>query len=134
MTKRPVDVDLSPLTGLRLKTPTRFFFARSKSRSLPGTTGIERSECYPVRSTNRVKLVDAGAAHLGGPLLFFCLTPFQDRVMKKWRCLVCDFEYDEAKGLPEEGIKPGTKWEDIPDSWTCPDCGASKADFQMVEV
>lgn len=54
--------------------------------------------------------------------------------MRKWRCLICDFEYDEAKGLPEEGIAPGTSWEDIPDTWTCPDCGAAKTDFQMVEV
>jgi rubredoxin len=54
--------------------------------------------------------------------------------MKKWRCLVCDFVYDEAKGLPEEGIAPGTAWEDIPDSWTCPDCGAAKSDFQMEEI
>lgn len=54
--------------------------------------------------------------------------------MKKWRCLVCDFVYDEAKGVPEEGIAPGTRWEDVPDSWTCPDCGAGKSDFQMVEV
>jgi rubredoxin len=54
--------------------------------------------------------------------------------MKKWRCLVCDFIYDEAKGLPEEGLAPGTRWEDIPDTWTCPDCGASKSDFVMVEV
>lgn len=53
---------------------------------------------------------------------------------RKWRCLICDFEYDEAKGLPEEGIAPGTRWEDIPDTWTCPDCGAAKTDFQMVEV
>jgi len=54
--------------------------------------------------------------------------------MRKWRCLICDFEYDEAKGLPEEGIAPGTRWEDIPETWTCPDCGAAKTDFQMVEV
>jgi rubredoxin len=54
--------------------------------------------------------------------------------MRKWRCLICDFEYDEAKGLPGEGIAPGTRWADIPDTWTCPDCGAAKADFQMVEV
>jgi len=54
--------------------------------------------------------------------------------MKKWRCVVCDFEYDEAKGLPDEGIPPGTAWEDVPDSWTCPECGASKADFTMVEA
>ena len=54
--------------------------------------------------------------------------------MKKWRCLVCDFVYDEEKGLPEEGIAPGTRWDDVPASWTCPDCGAGKADFQMVEA
>lgn len=54
--------------------------------------------------------------------------------MKKWRCLVCDFIYDEAKGLPEEGIAPGTAWADIPDSWTCPDCGAAKNDFVMEEI
>ncbi|MFA5938999.1 MAG: rubredoxin [Sinimarinibacterium sp.] len=53
---------------------------------------------------------------------------------KKWRCLICDFVYDEATGLPDEGIAPGTAWADVPDSWTCPDCGASKADFMMVEA
>ena len=53
--------------------------------------------------------------------------------MKKWRCLICDFVYEEAKGMPDEGIAPGTRWEDVPDSWTCPDCGAGKSDFQMVE-
>ncbi|MGH8539515.1 MAG: rubredoxin [Stenotrophobium sp.] len=54
--------------------------------------------------------------------------------MKKWRCLICDFIYDEAIGMPDEGIVPGTRWEDVPETWTCPDCGASKSDFQMVEV
>ncbi|MGB1580586.1 MAG: rubredoxin [Nevskiales bacterium] len=54
--------------------------------------------------------------------------------MKKWECLVCGWIYDEAEGLPEEGIAPGTKWEDIPDDWTCPDCGAGKSDFDMVEI
>lgn len=53
---------------------------------------------------------------------------------RKWRCLVCDFEYDEAEGLPDEGIEPGTRWEDVPDDWTCPDCGAPKSDFEMVVV
>lgn len=54
--------------------------------------------------------------------------------MKKWICSTCGFEYDEAKGIPEEGIAPGTRWEDVPESWHCADCGASKADFAMVEV
>ncbi|HSC84354.1 MAG TPA: rubredoxin [Pseudomonas sp.] len=54
--------------------------------------------------------------------------------MKKWQCVICGFIYDEAQGLPEEGITPGTRWEDIPADWVCPDCGASKADFEMIEV
>ena len=54
--------------------------------------------------------------------------------MRKWECQVCGFIYDEAKGLPEEGIEPGTRWEDIPDDWTCPDCGTAKEDFDMVAV
>lgn len=54
--------------------------------------------------------------------------------MKRWQCVVCDFIYDEAEGLPAEGIAPGTPWEEIPDSWYCPDCGVSKDDFEMVEI
>lgn len=54
--------------------------------------------------------------------------------MRKWMCVVCGFIYDEALGLPEEDIPPGTRWEDVPDTWTCPDCGATKEDFEMVEV
>ncbi|HEY9150666.1 MAG TPA: rubredoxin [Gammaproteobacteria bacterium] len=54
--------------------------------------------------------------------------------MKKWECIVCGFIYDEAEGLPDEGIAPGTAWADIPEDWECPDCGVSKADFEMVEV
>jgi rubredoxin len=51
-----------------------------------------------------------------------------------YMCLICGFIYDEAYGLPEEGIAPGTRWEDIPETWQCPDCGVGKADFEMVEV
>ena len=40
----------------------------------------------------------------------------------------------EAQGLPEEGIEPGTAWADVPEDWTCPDCGAGKSDFVMIEV
>ncbi len=54
--------------------------------------------------------------------------------MKKYKCIVCDFIYDEAAGIPDEGIPAGTKWEDIPNDWECPDCGTSKDDFEMVEV
>jgi len=54
--------------------------------------------------------------------------------MKKWQCIVCGFEYDEAAGLPEEGISAGTRWGDIPQDWACPECGVAKSDFEMVEV
>ena len=54
--------------------------------------------------------------------------------MKKWQCVICGFIYDESLGQPGDGIAPGTKWEDIPDNWACPDCGGGKADFQMIEI
>lgn len=54
--------------------------------------------------------------------------------LRKWQCIICGFVYDEAKGLPEEGIAPGTRWEDIPGGWQCSDCGATKDDFELVEV
>jgi len=54
--------------------------------------------------------------------------------MKSWQCIVCGFIYDEAKGLPEDGIAPGTAWADIPEDWECPDCGVAKSDFEMVQI
>jgi rubredoxin len=54
--------------------------------------------------------------------------------MKSWQCIVCGFIYEEEKGLPEDGIAPGTAWADVPDNWECPDCGVSKSDFEMVEL
>ena len=52
----------------------------------------------------------------------------------RWRCELCGFEYDEAAGLPDDGIAPGTAWADVPEDWSCPDCGAMKDEFQMVLV
>ncbi len=54
--------------------------------------------------------------------------------MKVWICIVCGFVYDEEKGLPEEGIAPGTRWEDVPEDWKCPDCGVGKQDFEMQAI
>ncbi|WP_346839436.1 FAD-dependent oxidoreductase [Microbulbifer sp. SAOS-129_SWC] len=51
-----------------------------------------------------------------------------------WECLVCGWVYNEADGWPEDDILPGTRWEDIPEDWLCPECGVSKADFEMVLV
>lgn len=51
--------------------------------------------------------------------------------MVRWVCTGCAFTYDEADGIPEMGIEPGTKFEDVPDDWCCPDCGLPKEDFRM---
>ncbi|KYF61730.1 rubredoxin [Sorangium cellulosum] len=53
--------------------------------------------------------------------------------MKKYRCIVCGFIYDPALGDPDTGIAPGTLFEHLPDTWICPDCGATKADFEPVD-
>ena len=54
--------------------------------------------------------------------------------MKKWQCVVCGLVYDEAKGWPDDGIAAGTRWEDVPDDWLCPDCGMGKSEFDLIEV
>jgi len=54
--------------------------------------------------------------------------------MKSYQCIMCSFIYHEVEGWPEDGLVPGTKWEDIPDDWECPDCGAMKEDFYMIEI
>jgi len=50
--------------------------------------------------------------------------------MQKWECVVCGHIYDPAEGDPEQNIPPGTAFEDLPDDWVCPDCGAGKEDFE----
>lgn len=54
--------------------------------------------------------------------------------MKVWECEICGFIYLESEGLPEEGITPGTTWDEIPEDWECPECGVSKADFKMRRI
>jgi rubredoxin len=53
---------------------------------------------------------------------------------KTYMCLICGWVYDEASGLPDEGIAPGTLWKDVPMNWTCPECGARKEDFEMMAI
>ena len=57
-----------------------------------------------------------------------------DSELKKYMCLICGWIYDEAEGAPEEGIAAGTRWDDVPPNWTCPECGARKEDFEMIEI
>ena len=54
--------------------------------------------------------------------------------MKNYMCLICGFIYEEEKGMPDDGIAPGTRWEDVPPNWTCPECAARKSDFELIEI
>ena len=53
---------------------------------------------------------------------------------KTWVCSVCGYMYDPALGDPDGGIPPGTAFEDLPETWTCPECGAAKESFQSQDV
>ena len=57
-----------------------------------------------------------------------------DGMLKKYMCLLCGYVYIEEEGWPEDGILPGTRWEDVPLTWRCPECGAMKEDFEMIEI
>ncbi|MEW6528181.1 MAG: rubredoxin [Spirochaetota bacterium] len=52
---------------------------------------------------------------------------------KKYECTVCGYIYDPKEGDPDNGIKPGTAFKDIPDDWVCPVCGAGKDQFEPVD-
>jgi rubredoxin len=55
------------------------------------------------------------------------------RPMRKYRCTVCSHVYDPAEGDPASAIAPGTPFELLPDDWSCPECGATKADFEPMD-
>ncbi|VVE50513.1 Rubredoxin-1 [Pandoraea iniqua] len=52
---------------------------------------------------------------------------------RQWVCVICGWIYDEATGYPEDGIAPGTRWEEVPEDWRCPLCDVGKEDFAMVQ-
>ena len=52
--------------------------------------------------------------------------------MDKWRCTVCNYIYDPETGDPDGGVSPGTPFAELPDDWTCPECGAGKEEFEKV--
>ena len=54
--------------------------------------------------------------------------------MKSYMCQLCGLIYNEADGWPEDGIPAGTAWADVPDTWLCPECGAGKSDFEMMQI
>ncbi|MDP6969766.1 MAG: FAD-dependent oxidoreductase [Gammaproteobacteria bacterium] len=53
---------------------------------------------------------------------------------KQWLCIICGFIYDEEQGWPRDGIAAGTRWQDVPEDWLCPDCLVGKSDFEMIEL
>jgi len=53
--------------------------------------------------------------------------------MEKYVCTVCGYIYDPEVGDEDGGIKPGTKFADIPEDWVCPECGVGKSEFEKVE-
>ena len=52
--------------------------------------------------------------------------------MDKYRCIVCGYVYDPAVGDPDNGVNPDTSFENLPDSWVCPECGVGKDNFEKV--
>jgi rubredoxin len=53
--------------------------------------------------------------------------------MKKYKCTVCGYIYDPAAGDPDNGVDAGTAFDDLPDDWTCPDCGVEKDMFEPLD-
>jgi len=51
----------------------------------------------------------------------------------RYECQVCGYVYDEDVGDPDNGVPPGTKWEELPDDWVCPVCGATKDQFEKID-
>jgi rubredoxin len=88
--------------------------------------GSDSEACAEAYDYNRGR-VEARAWVAGGSAETEC-------ELKKYMCLICGWIYDEATGAPDEGIAPGTRWEDVPPNWTCPECGARKEDFEMIEI
>jgi rubredoxin len=86
-----------------------------------GSEGVEALILnFPVPGGGRPEEAKAAAADADGEY-------------KTWQCILCAFVYDEAAGMPDEGIAPGTRWAEVPEDFGCPDCSAKKADFEMIE-
>jgi rubredoxin len=53
--------------------------------------------------------------------------------MKRYQCDICGWVYDPEEGVPDQGVEPGTKWQNISDDFTCPECGVGKEDFSPID-
>jgi rubredoxin len=72
------------------------------------------------------------SARLRHPFTINTLTK-TEVTMDRYVCTLCGYVYDPEAGDPDSGVAPGTKWEDVPDDWECPVCGAGKDDFEKEE-
>jgi rubredoxin/quercetin dioxygenase-like cupin family protein len=89
---------------------------------------VRRVDVEPLKlDPDAVEVVDIATARAKGSGATKGETP-----MQKYMCSDCDFEYDPAVGDPSQGIAPGTAFEDLPDTWTCPECGAPKSEFYPI--
>jgi rubredoxin len=103
----------------------------AKARTIGGSAGTVEAG-MAARSGSHRTAFSEGIATLGHSSARTLRTRFPK--MKKYMCLICGYIYDEETGAPEDGIAPGTRWEDVPPNWSCPECGARKEDFEMIEV
>lgn len=62
-------------------------------------------------------------------LILFIFVVVHSWLMQKYECSICGYVYDPEEGDPDQGVPSGTAFEDLPDEWVCPLCGASKEDF-----
>lgn len=72
--------------------------------------------------------LDAGGAAEASAETTLSAEPFA-----KWHCVTCGHVYDEAVGDPATGLAPGTRWAQVPEDWYCPDCGATKEDYERID-
>lgn len=107
--------------GRELKAPA-LAWVYPQDGALPMKSGVEGLHAMILNFPERKAIAQRAEA------------PAASTGFRKWQCALCAFAYDEALGMPDDGIAPGTRWEDVPESWNCPDCSAAKSDFEMVEV
>jgi rubredoxin len=76
--------------------------------------------------------VKRGTSPKSAPTYVSAVDKVEDQKMDKYKCSVCGYVYDPAKGDPDSGVKPGTPFEQIPADWLCPVCGAEKSAFEKM--
>ena len=122
-----IDLDEDEARTLMVALQNRFATQRSDtapplviSLDEPGNPAHERID--DSSGTTSPSMTDAGGVPRASDIEF-----------KQWVCVICGWIYDEAAGVPDEGIPAGTRWADVPQDWRCPLCDVGKEDFALVE-